>query len=55
MSSQLFQEVDWNLTMNERFENFMGPFIPVEPTFNEKPSRQYNNTTPQKGAPMLKK
>jgi len=40
--------------MNERFEDFMGPFIPEEPTFNEKPSRQYN-TTPKKGAAMLKK
>jgi len=35
----LFTEVDWNMTMENRFNKTKAPFIPSEAVFNERPLR----------------
>jgi len=32
---RLFQDFDFTVTMRDRFENSVAPFIPIEPTFEE--------------------
>ena len=35
----IFKDIDWEITMQERFDNTCAPFIPKEAVFGEEANR----------------